>query len=87
MKEWNRLAKNHYAALMFNKENGEVWADYYLSENNWNEYKNKNVRPIPLKLIIWTNTKEYELTNAEIIEITTEYIAENLNFTINNDIK
>lgn len=82
MNEWNVLSRSHYTVLMYNKANGNIWADCFLSENDWREYVDPNATPIPLLILIRAHTEDHKLTNNEVIEIITDYITKGLNFII-----
>lgn len=79
MKKWNRSDRRHCSALMYDKADGEVWADCFHDENSSEEYHSETICKVPVNDLIRPNGFEKMPPKAEIIERITNYIIKNLN--------
>ena len=43
LKDWKAQDPFRTGAIMYDLEDGEIWADVYLNENEWKEYKSKSI--------------------------------------------
>lgn len=79
MKKWNKLDRGHYSKLMYDKADGDIWADCFLDEGSYTVYHSETICSVPIGDLVYQHSAEKVLTEAEIIEIITNYIIKNLN--------
>lgn len=79
MKRWNKLDRGHYSKLMYDKADGDIWADCFLDEGSYTVYYSETICSVPIGDLIYQHSSDKVLTEPEIIEIITHYIIRNLN--------
>lgn len=79
MKRWNKLDRGRYSKLMYDKADGDIWADCFLDDGSFTVYHSETICSVPIGDLIYQHSAEKVLTEAEIIEIITNYIIKNLN--------
>lgn len=53
--------------MMLNKENADVWNDFFINQTDYNIYDNKNIVAIPVDDIIY-KASDHILSDVEIAE-------------------
>ena len=49
IKQWNRnVGPSASVTLMIDLEDGAIWADCFLDQNNWKEYQSSSIVPLQL---------------------------------------
>ena len=65
LNDWLRQDNRRTGVLMFDKSDGEVWADVFLDEGSYKIYHSSDIVEIPLGEIMWRNTGDHPMTAAE----------------------
>lgn len=78
MKKWNRSDRRHCSVLMYDKADGEVWADCFQDENSYKEYHSETIFKVPVNDLLQPDGLEKIPAKAEIIKIIANYIIKNL---------
>lgn len=65
LNHWLRQDNRRTGVLMFDKSDGEVWADVFLNEGDYKIYHSSDIMEIPMSEIMWRSTGDHPMTAAE----------------------
>lgn len=78
IRKWNKEDFGRYSKLMYDTCDGKVWADCFISGNDWKEYHSDTIYSVPIIDLIYENSGRRPMKISEIVDVITDYITERL---------
>ena len=78
LRQWLRGDSRRTGCLMLDTSDGEVWADCFLSENDWKVYKSESIIHIPINDIEYMAIKDRPLKISELDQAIYEWCLEKI---------